>query len=112
MDTAAKHTLRQLESRGEDATDALSRQIAALRREIAEISEAAAHYSGHTLHDVQHNAGALAREMRQQGAIVARQLNRQASVAGRAIQSNPVPVIVALGTLALLSTLIFMRDDR
>ena len=38
------------------------------------------------------------------------QVNRQASVAGKAIQENPVPVIVALGTIALISALIFSRD--
>jgi hypothetical protein len=50
--------------------------------------------------------------VRHQGAAVARQVSKQASVAGRAVQDNPVPVIVALGTIALLSALIFGRDQR
>ena len=32
--------------------------------------------------------------------------------AGRAVQDNPVPVIVVLGTIALLSALIFARDQH
>ena len=112
MATAAKRALRSVEEAGEGVSDALLDQVAALRREIAAISEAVGNYGGHTLGDVQHNALALAREVRHQGAVMARQVNRLASVAGMAIQSNPVPVIVALGTFALLSALIFMRDER
>ena len=112
MATAAKRALRSVEEAGEGVSDALLDQVAALRREIAAISEAVGNYGGHTLGNVQHNAVALAREVRHQGAVMARQVNRQASVAGKAIQSNPVPVIVALGTIALLSALIFMRDER
>jgi len=110
MASAVKRSIKSVEHAGESATDTLLEQIASLRKEIAAISDAVAGYSGHTLGDVQHNAVALAREVRHQGAAVARQVNRQASVAGKAIQENPVPVIVALGTMALITALIFARD--
>lgn len=110
MATAAKRSLKTIENAGESVSDALLDQIAALRKEIASVSDAVSDYSGHTFSDVQHNAVALAREVRQQGAVVARQANRQVSLAGKAIQDNPVPVIIALGTIALLSALIFSRD--
>jgi|SRR5215217_2848224 len=110
MATAAKRTLKTIEDTGDSVSDALFDQLATLRKEISAISEAVGDYSGHTLNDVQHNAVALAKEVRHQGAVVARQVNRQASVAGKAIQENPVPVIVALGTIALISALIFTRD--
>ena len=112
MATSVKRTIRTVEDAGESVSDALLDQIAALRKEIAGISDAVSDYGGHTLGDVQHNALALAREARHQGAVVARQVNRQASLAGKAIQDNPVPVIVALGTIALLSALVFTRDQR
>ncbi|MBE0580711.1 hypothetical protein [Devosia sp.] len=110
MATAAKRALKSVENAGESVSDALLDQIAALRNEIAAISEAVSDYGGHSLSDVQHNAVALAKEVRHQGAVVARQVNRQAGAAGKAIQENPIPVIVVLGTIALLSALIFTRD--
>lgn len=110
MATAAKRTIKAVEQTSDSMSDALLDQIATLRKEIAAISEAVSDYSGHSFSDVQHNAVALAKEVRHQGAVVARQVNRQASVASKAIQDNPVPVIVALGTIALLSALIFTRD--
>lgn len=110
MATATKRTIKAAADPGDSAADSLLDQIASLRREIAAISDAVSDFGGHRLGDVQHNAVALAREVRHQGAVVARQVNRQASAAGRAIQHNPVPVIVVLGTIALLSALIFTRD--
>ena len=110
MATAAKRAIKQVEDTSEEFSENLVRQIAALRKEIASISDAVSDYSGHTFDDVQHNALALAKEVRHQGAVVARQVGRQANVAGKAVQENPIPVIVALGTIALISALIFTRD--
>lgn len=110
MANAANRTIKTIENAGESVSDALLDQIASLRKEIANISAAVGDYGGNSLDDVQHNAVALAKEVRHQGAVVARQVNRQASIAGKAIQDNPVPVIVALGTIALISALIFSRD--
>lgn len=110
MASAAKRALKTVEDASESVSDALLDQIAALRKEVAAVSDAVSDYSGRQLGDAQHNALALAREVRHQGAVVARQVGRQASVAGKAVQDNPLPVIVVLGTLALLSALIFARD--
>ncbi len=110
MAASAKRSLKSIENTAESATEALNEQIAALREELASISHAVSNYSGHTFSDVQHNVAALAKEARHHGAAVARQVNRQAGVAGQAIKENPVPVIVALGTIALLSALVFTRD--
>jgi ElaB/YqjD/DUF883 family membrane-anchored ribosome-binding protein len=93
-----------------DMLDNLSDQIALLRKELESVRSAVRHYGGDTLEDVQHNALALAREVRQGGKVVARNLSKQASVAGKVVQDNPVPVVVALGTIALLSTLLLTRD--
>lgn len=110
MATAAKRAIKQVEDTSEDFSNNLSRQIAALRKEVASIADAVSDYGGHTFDDVQHNAVALAKEVRHQGAVVARQVGRQANVAGKAVQENPVPVIVTLATIALLSALFFTRD--
>jgi hypothetical protein len=110
MATAAKRALKSAEDVGDNMSDALFDQLATLRKEIAAISDAVSDYSGHQLGDVERNARAVAREVRHQGAVVARQVSRQASVAGKAVQDNPLPVIVVLGTIALLSALVFLRD--
>ena len=110
MATSAKRALKSVENASDSVSDALFDQIAALRKEIAAISETVGEYGGHSLSDLQHGAAALAKEVSHSSAVVARQVNRQASVAGKAIQENPVPVIVVLGTIALLSALIFTRD--
>lgn len=110
MATSAKRALKSVENASDSVSEALLDQIAALRKEIAAISDAVADYGTHSLGDLQHGAAALAKEVRHGSAVVARQVNRQASVAGKAIQENPVPVIVVLGTIALLSALIFTRD--
>lgn len=110
MASAAKRTIKTIEDTSENVSDALFNQLAALRKEIAAVSDAVGDYSGGQLGGVQHNALALAKEVRHQGDVVARQVGRQASVVGKAVQNNPVPVIVALGTIALLSALLFSRD--
>jgi ElaB/YqjD/DUF883 family membrane-anchored ribosome-binding protein len=110
MATSAKKAIKTVEDAGESVSDALFDQIAALRKEIASISEAVSDYGCHALSDVQHNAVALAKEVRHQGAVVAREANKQAHAAGKVVQENPVPVIVVLGTIALLSALLFKRD--
>lgn len=110
MATSARRAIKQIEETGGDVSEHLLHQVAALRKEIASISDAVGDYSGHRLHDMQHNAVALANEVRHQGAVVAKQVGRQAGVATRAVQQNPVPVIIALGTIALISALVFRRD--
>ena len=110
MASSAKRTISNLEATGEEFSDSISKQISALRKEIASLADSVSDYGGHTFDDVQHNAVALAKEVRHQGAAVARQVSRQANVATKAVQENPLPVIVALGAIALLSAVIFMRD--
>lgn len=91
-------------------TDTLQEQIALLRREIAAIADTVNDYGSHRLRDARRSAVALGREMRHHGEIVAHEASRQAGAAGRAVRENPIPVIVALGTIALLSSLVFRRD--
>lgn len=110
MAIAANRTLRAVRKDSEDISDALLEQIAVLRKELADITDAVSDYGGNTFSDVQHNAVALAKEVRHQGAVALREANKQAHVATKAVQENPVPVIVALGTIALLSAFLFRRD--
>lgn len=111
MATAAKRTIKR-NGDSDDFGEGIATQIAALREEIAAISDSVNKYSNHRLSDAQHNAVAVVDQVRHQGVVAARQIGRQANVAGRAVQENPIPVIVALGTVALISALIFTAHDR
>ena len=110
MATATQRALKRAENTSEDIADTLAHQISALRKQVDQLSSSVQSYGGHSLDDLQHNAVALVNEVRQQGRVVAREVGRQTHVASRAVQENPVPVIVALGTIALISALIFTRD--
>ena len=111
MATATQRALRRVENSGEAITENLAHQIAALRKQVDEMSHSVqSYYGGHALDDLQHNAVALANEVRQQSRVVARQVGRQANMAGKVVQENPVPAVVVLGTIALLATLLFTRD--
>jgi ElaB/YqjD/DUF883 family membrane-anchored ribosome-binding protein len=110
MATATQRALRRAEHSGEAISENLAQQIAVLRKQVDEMSRSVQSYGGHSIDDLQHNAVALAHEVREQGRVVARQVGRQANIAGKAVQENPVPVLVVLGTIALLSTLLFTRD--
>ena len=112
MATAAKRAIKRIEDSGEDIGESLSAQIAALREEVASISDSVSKYGNSHLKDAQHNAVAVVDQVRHQGAVAARQISRQANVAGKVVQENPIPVIVALGAIALISALIFTATDR
>ena len=112
MATTAQRSIKRIRDTRDDVENDLADQIAALREEIASISSSVSKYSNNRLHDMQDNAVAVVDQVRHQGAVAARQIGRQANVAGRAVQENPIPVIVALGTIALISALIFTATDR
>ena len=112
MATTAQRSIKRLRDTGRDVEHDLAEQIEALREEIASISSSVRKYSSGHLYDIGDNAVAVVDQVRHQGAVAARQIGRQANVAGRAVQENPIPVIVALGTIALISALIFTATDR
>jgi phage host-nuclease inhibitor protein Gam len=112
MATAAKRAIKRIEDTGDDIGENLAAQIASLREEIASISDSVSKYGNSHFKDAQYNAVAVVDQVRHQGAVAARQISRQANVAGKAVQENPIPVIVALGTIALISALIFTANDR
>ena len=112
MATTAQRSIKRIRDTGRDVEHDLAEQIAALREELDSISRSVSKYSANRVHDIQDNAIAVVDQVRHQGAVAARQIGRQANVAGRAVQENPIPVIVALGTIALISALIFTANDR
>lgn len=109
MARSTGRALQRAEHTGAAISENLSQQLAVLRKQVDQLSHSVHDYSDNSFDDLQHNAAALAREVRHQGRAVARQVGRQAHVAGDAVRENPVPVVIALGTIALLSALVFSR---
>ncbi|MGV8830550.1 MAG: hypothetical protein ACOH2N_01135 [Devosia sp.] len=110
MASATQRALERAEHSGEAISEQLVDQLAALRKQVDQISHSVNSYGDSSLDELQHNAVAMAREVRHQGRVVARQVGRQANIAGRAVHDNPVPLMITLGTIALISALVFSRD--
>ena len=87
----------------------LSQQLAHLRKELATRVGPARKAGAHALHDAQHQALVLAKDLQEHGGAAAHLLGRQARVATKAISKDPVPLLVALGTFVLLSSLFSRR---
>jgi len=103
MANITEHALSRVED--------LTRQLAHLRNELAERVTPGRKGATNALHDAQHQAVELARELQEHGSAAAHLLGRQARHAGKAIRKDPVPLFVALGTFVLLSSL-FARRRR
>jgi hypothetical protein len=103
MANVTEHALSRIED--------LARQLAHLRKELAERVAPSRKSGSHALHDAQHQAVELARDLQEHGSAAAHLLGRQARHAGKAISKDPIPLVVALGTFVLLSSL-FARRRR
>lgn len=113
MAMSNRRAWHQAEESGEAILDGLQHQLSALRKQVDQLSNSVGSYGDGSLSDFHHNALALAREMQHQGRAVSRQVGRevgrQAHVAGNVVRENPVPALVTLGTIALLSAMVFTR---
>ncbi|MDB5621827.1 MAG: hypothetical protein JWR39_390 [Devosia sp.] len=87
----------------------LSGQLAGLRGEVARLVRPARRSGVHALHGAQHQAVVLAKDFKQHGEVAAHRLGHQARLAGKSIGNDPVPLLVALGTFVLLSSLFLRR---
>jgi len=103
MANVTEHALSRIED--------LTRQLAHLRKELSGRVAPARKAGSHALHDAQHQAAELAQDLGEYGSHAAHLLGRQARQAGKAIKNDPVPLVVALGTFVLLSSL-FARRRR
>ena len=87
----------------------LSHQLAHLRQELARTTRPARKAGTHALHDAGHQAVVLAKDFQAHSGAVAHLLGRRARFARKAISKDPVPLVVALGTFVLLSSLLSRR---
>lgn len=114
MAKASSRAVRSVEHAGGEVADRLMHAVAGLRQEIASVAAAVNDYGAPRVrdfqHDLQHGASALAHDLQRQLPVVARQVSRRAGVASRAVVNDPVPAIVVVGTLALLTSLFLRRN--
>jgi len=106
MASTARQAIQRIEHGGHDVAE----QVTALREDVAAVAEALARLGGHSANRLGHNALDLAGQVSHQGAVAAREIGKQANMAGRAVRENPAPMLVALGTVALLAALVLSRE--
>jgi hypothetical protein len=92
----------------------LSQDVTRLARQVRRYArprvEDAAHSAGEFAGDVVHQLEPIARGALENAERAGRQIAHRAQVAGKMVRDDPVPAIVALGTFALLATLLLRRQ--
>lgn len=96
-----------------EVSDRLMHAVAGLRQELATVAAAVNDFGAPRMQDIQHSlqrgASGLADGLQRQLPVVARRVSRQAGVASRAVVNDPLPALVVMGTLALLTSLVLHR---
>lgn len=98
-----------------DQVTALSEEIASLTRQVQRYARPrvreAAHTAGDFAGEVFHHLEPIARDALHRADAARRVVARQAKATGRAVRDDPVPAVIALGTFALLATLLLRREE-
>lgn len=102
-------SLAPLRHFGAQHTPDLSHQVSDLAQEVAAIAASLGRQARPALADAGHSAVEFAEHLAQQMAPMAKQFRRRAKAAGRMMRDDPVPAVVAVGTLALLAMLLMSR---
>lgn len=105
----SRSPIRQLQRSSGDSYHYLQHQIAELRDDIAALSGGAAHQGHDAVETLGHHAADLLDQAVRQGRVAADRVSRQLVSTGKAVQRDPVPVLVAIGTLVLISSLLMRR---
>lgn len=111
------HTHPLLESLFPRRRPDLAEQVRSLSRDIAHLARDVGRFAGPRVEEAAHTAGSIAGgvtsaagDVMNQLAPLARDVARRARAAGRVVRDDPVPAIVAIGTFALVVSLILRRQ--
>ena len=104
------NTLKMIDHHREEVGERLGEQLARLRAELTDLASTAQEYGRHHYSDLSHQAAATLHELRRHLPGAAEELSRQARQAGRAVRNDPVPLLVTVGTIALLTHLFSRRS--
>lgn len=98
-----------------DQVASLSEDVAALARQLQRYArprlQEAAHTATEIAGDVFHQLEPVARDALHRAYDARRAIAQQVKVTGRAVRDDPVPAVVALGTFALLASLLLRREE-
>ena len=98
-----------------DQIASLTEDVARLTRQVRRYSqprvEHAAHTAGDFAGDVFHQLEPIARDALHRANDARRAVAHQAKVTGRAVRDDPVPAVIALGTFALIASLVLGREE-
>ena len=92
------------------APQSIGDQIASLSHEVARLASQTRRFAAPRVQEAAHTAGDFAGEVMHQMAPLARDVAHRARAAGRVVRDDPVPAVVALGTFALIATLLLRRQ--
>lgn len=106
--TIIDDTLRQL-GRGDRHQRHLASQIRTLQKEIDKLARRARHEGHDLIEEFGDGASDLFDEAVDFGRHAARNVSKQAIAAGKVVQRDPVPVLIAVGTVALVASLLLSR---
>lgn len=100
------HTHPVLESLFRPRRQSVGDQVASLSKEVADLARHVRRYARPRVQEAAHSAGDFAGDVIHQLEPLARGVAHQAKVAGRAVRQDPVPSVIALGTFALIASLL------
>lgn len=108
---AASETARRAGELVDDVSDAeagLEHRLNELREELGSLALRLEDYAADRIGD----ARDIVVEAGHQGARAARNVGRQANAVGQAVREDPLPTVVALGVIALLTAMFLSRRDH
>jgi hypothetical protein len=100
------HTHPLLEAVFQHRRQTVGDQFASLSQDVAQLARQVRRYAAPRVQDATHSAGDFAGDVMHQLEPLARDVAHRARVAGRAVRDDPVPAVIALGTFALIASLL------
>lgn len=106
------HTHPLLESIFPRQRHSVGDQVASLSHDVSTLARQVRRYATPRVQDAAHSASDFAGDVIHQLEPLARDVAHRAKAAGRAVRNDPVPAVIALGTFALLATLLLSASYR
>ena len=88
----------------------LADRVASLSRDIARLADETRRQATPRVEEAAHAVGDFAGDVVHQLEPMARDVARRAHHVGRMVRTDPVPAIIALGTFALIASLVLRRQ--
>jgi hypothetical protein len=104
------HTHPLLEALVPRRRESLGDRLSSLTDDVAALARQIGRDNAPRIQEAAHAAGDMASDVLQHMAPIARDVAHRARQAGTMVRKDPLPAVVALGTLALIATLVMRRQ--